>query len=106
MAYDVISFENANDGRIKKAPVGFSWTALFFGCWVPLLRGDWKYFFIMLVAAMFTIGLSQLVFCFLYNKWYIEKLVESGFKVDSVKKGSIEDISSKIGIKLKVIEKK
>jgi hypothetical protein len=104
MAYDVISFENASDGRMKKAPVGFSWTTLFFGFWVPVFRGDWKFAIIMFVTSIPTFGLTQLVFCFLYNKWYVEKLVENGFKVDSIKKGDIGDISSKVGIKLQSLK--
>jgi len=106
MAYDVISFENPNDGRMKKAPVGFSWTTLFFGFWVPVFRGDWKFAIIMFIADTITLGVSHFIFCFLYNKWYIEKLVENGFKVDSIKKGDIGDLSSKVGIKLKQLEGK
>ena len=28
---------------MKLAPVGYSWTNLFFGFFVPLFRGDWKW---------------------------------------------------------------
>ena len=55
MASDVIYFENPNTGARREAPVGFSWTVLFFGGFVPLVRGDWGYFFIMLVANFFRL---------------------------------------------------
>lgn len=47
--------------QVKK---GFSWTMLFFGMFVPLLRGDFKWFFISGIAAMLTSGMSWLIFPF------------------------------------------
>lgn len=69
-----------NNGSIVQATVGFSWTFFFFGFWVPLFRGDIKWFVITLVAAFFTFGLSQLVFMFIYNGLYIKDLVKKGYK--------------------------
>jgi hypothetical protein len=103
MAYDVITLENPETGVIKKAPVGFSWTTFFFGLFVPLFRGDWKFVAIMAILAMLTFGLSQWIFAFLYNKWYVEKLASNGFKVSEIKKGEIEELSKKLGIKLAMI---
>lgn len=62
---------------VTKGVVGFSWTTFFFGFFVPLFRGDWKWFFIMLVAGILTAGLSNIVFCFIYNKIYTRDLLES-----------------------------
>ncbi len=39
----------------KESYVGFSWTTFFFGPFVPLFRGDFKWFFIMLVGLL-TLG--------------------------------------------------
>jgi len=65
-----------------------------------MIRGDWKWFFIMLVVALFTLGLSWFVFPFLYNKIYIKNLVQDGYVVKSVDHGSIGDVSSKLGLRL------
>ena len=46
MAFAELIMEDKNN-RVRKAPVGFSWTVLFFGPFVPLLRGDWLYFLII-----------------------------------------------------------
>lgn len=67
-------------GLIKQAPTGFSWTYLFFGSFVPLLRGDLKWFFLTLLMAFFTFGFSQFVMIFMYNKIYINGLIEQGYK--------------------------
>ncbi len=66
-------------GAIKTAPTGFSWTSLFFGCFVPLLRGDGKWFIISLVAGFVTVGISWLFFPFFYNKVYLNSLLEKGY---------------------------
>ena len=56
---------------VKQAPIGFSWTVFFFGMFVPLLRGDFKGFFIMLFTGWFL----HFVFCFLYNGMYVKRLL-------------------------------
>ena len=67
-------------GQIKIVKEGFSWTMLFFGIFVPLYRGDWKWFLIILIANLFTYGLASVVFAFIYNKIYINDLLEKGYK--------------------------
>lgn len=67
-------------GMVKECKVGFSWTILLFGFFPPFFRGDWKWGLIQLVLAFFTGGLSNLVFCFIYNKIYINGLLQKGFK--------------------------
>ncbi|TBX07965.1 hypothetical protein [Clostridium perfringens] len=67
-------------GMLKECKVGFSWTILLFGFFPPFFRGDWKWGLIQLVLAFFTGGLSNLVFCFIYNKIYINSLLQKGFK--------------------------
>lgn len=67
-------------GQVKIVKDGFSWTTLFFGVLVPLFRGDFKWFLIMLIGSMCTFGLAWLVFPFIYNKYYIEDLIANGYK--------------------------
>ncbi|VEJ09190.1 HrgC protein [Actinobacillus delphinicola] len=66
-------------GMIKNGIVGFSWTTLFFGFFVPLIRGDVKWLIIMLICDIITGGLANIVFCFIYNKLYTENLISQGF---------------------------
>lgn len=64
----------------KEAKVGVSWTTLFFGCLTPLVRQDFLWVGIMLVVNYFTWGLGRWFFMFAYNKFYVESLLEKGFK--------------------------
>jgi hypothetical protein len=67
-------------GQMKEGKDGFSWTTFFFGVFPALFRGDWKYFGIMLFAALISLGFSWLVFPFIYNKLYMKDLIQSGYK--------------------------
>lgn len=66
-------------GIIKQVKLGFSWTMLFFGIFVPLVRGDFKWFLIALLVSAITCGIAWFVFPFIYNKIYIKELIEKGW---------------------------
>ncbi len=100
MAYTSIMFENPNTGAIKEAPVGFSWTAFFFGFFPALFRGDWKWAAIILFLALITFGLSGLVFMFIYNKLYIKDLIGAGFKAKSIASGNMGFAAGKLGMQI------
>jgi len=104
MAYTKVVFENPKTGQIKEAPVGFSWTVLFFGLFPPLFRGDWKWAIIMFLLAMLTFGLSGLVFMFIYNKLYIKNFIGSGFMAKDDGMGTVEQVSLKVGMTIPTLE--
>lgn len=81
MAYATLTFKNTHNGQTRLAPVGFSWTTFFFGFFVPLLRKDWVGAVIQFALSTITMGISCLVFPFIYNKMYIKSLVSDGFVV-------------------------
>lgn len=83
MAYATINFHHPQSGRMKTAPVGFSWTTLFFTFFPALFRGHWLGAVIMVLAGLATFGLSGIVFAFMYNRMYVNYLVGEGFKVAS-----------------------
>lgn len=76
-------------GITKTTKAGISWTVFFFGFFVPLFRGDWKWAAILTVANMignFIIPFAggwavNIIFMFKYNEWYINDLKEKGYKV-------------------------
>lgn len=79
MAHSVVNLINPKTGEQRKAPIGFSWTTLFFGVFPALCRGDWKWLLIMLVVAFFTCGVSYFVFPFVYNRLYYNDCLKEGF---------------------------
>lgn len=69
----------------KTCPIGFSWAVLFLGPFVPLYRGNWKWFIIMVIADVLTFGLTWLIFPFMYNKVYVKDLLRKGYSPSSRK---------------------
>tara|TARA_Y100001958_G_C20921950_1_gene335870 strand:- start:261 stop:566 length:306 start_codon:yes stop_codon:yes gene_type:complete len=98
MAYAVITFENKKTKQLKLAPIGFSWTNLFFGFFVPLFRGDWKWAAIFFGVGWITFGFGSFITCFFYNKLYAEELINTGFKVKSLNGADKNLIKASIGI--------
>lgn len=92
-------------GVMKKAPVGFSWTMLLFGPFVPLFRGDIKWTILYLLVVFVTLplyGIGWLILPFIYNKRYIINLLERGYKpadeearIALVRRGIITDMNLK-----------
>ena len=76
----MIIVANPHTGVQKEVKRGFSWTMLFFGFLVPLLRGDIIWTIASLVLAGFTYGISWLILPFFYNKIYLNSLLNKGFK--------------------------
>ncbi len=104
MAYTTIVFKNPMTGAMKEAPVGFSWTTFFFGVFPSLFRGDWKWFAIMLFLAIITLGFSNLVFMFIYNKLYIRDLIGAGYKAKSIGSGDLDYASAKVGMQIPTLD--
>ena len=104
MAFDTLQLKNPATGELKAAPIGFSWTVLFFGFLPPLFRSDWKFAAILLVVALFTLGISNIVFSFIYNKLSVKDLIyKQGFKVTGSKKDNLQKISNNLGLELPMI---
>lgn len=100
MASNTIYFENPRTGQMREAPVGCSWTTFFFGPFPMLFRGSWKWVAIILILALITWGISNLVFMFIINKFYIKDLVSDGFRAKSVRVGTLEQVSMSVGFPL------
>ena len=60
-------------------PTGFSWTTLFFGFAIPIVRGDNKWAVRMFVACLCTAGISILIFPFIYNGIFKKDLIDEGW---------------------------
>ena len=85
----MILLVNNVTGEQKQVKKGFSWTMLFFGVFVPLLRGDWKWFLITFAIALLTSGASWFVFPFFYNRLYIDDLLKKGYSYPTSNSSSV-----------------
>ncbi|PHS69509.1 MAG: hypothetical protein COB23_06035 [Methylophaga sp.] len=116
MAKETLHFKSKHTDQMKKAPVGYSWTTLFFTIFVPLLRGDWKWaiimFLIVIVFGAFVTTVAPtvppqsiplwtgIIFGFIYNKIYVQGLVSKGYEVTSAENGEIDEIEKKLSVTL------
>jgi hypothetical protein len=66
-------------GLTRNGYYGFSWTYLFFGWLVPVFRGELGIGALHLLFSIMTLGLWQLVVCFLYNKQFMTRLLTNGW---------------------------
>lgn len=99
MAHSVIRLER--DGVTRTAPVGFSWTVLFFNFLVPLIRGHVVMGAVMLAVAVFSFLLSAIVFAFFYNRMYLNYLLDKGYRFKDIESGkSREELEEILGFAL------
>ncbi|MBU3028848.1 hypothetical protein [Paracoccus marinaquae] len=103
MAYATVNFHHRQSGRIKNAPVGFSWTTFFFGLFPALLRGHWVGAIVIGLLSFATFGFAGPVIAFFYNKWYINHLIGEGFKVSSASQ-DISYLSQRLKVALPLDE--
>ncbi|MFM7181626.1 MAG: hypothetical protein ACKO2G_09200 [Verrucomicrobiales bacterium] len=75
----IIQLKHSVSGLVKEAKIGFSWTSLFFGFFVPLFRSDFVWAVIYFILTGITLGIFWLICPFIYNKIYIKKLLEKGY---------------------------
>ena len=99
MASSKITFQHPNTGAIKEAPVGFSWTTLFFAGIPALIRGHIGMGVVIIIIGLLTLFWSDVIFAFIYNKMYVKNLIGEGFKVSSTTIPE-EQMAAKLGMAL------
>ena len=76
-----IPIKHRQSGMIKDGCYGFSWTYLIFGWFVPVFRGEIAIGLLHMLLTIFSFGLWQVIFCFLYNKQYMERMLSNNWKL-------------------------
>ncbi len=75
----MVKYVHPRTGGYIMAPTGFSGTTFFFGWFVALWRGDIRGCAFQLITAVFTLGFSNLIWCFVYNQFYMDQLESKGW---------------------------
>ena len=70
---------------VKEVSTGFSWKSLLFGIFYPMARNDFKGALLQFLLCFFTFGLAWCVIPFVYNKRFISRLLEDGYKPHDTK---------------------
>jgi hypothetical protein len=89
MAHGNVELRNPTTGEVKLAPVGYSWTVLFWGFFPALFRQDWKnagiIIGIAIVAGLIFEGagfIPLILFSFIYNdKMHLKDLLDAGWRI-------------------------
>lgn len=74
---------HAGSGLVKTGYIGYSWTYLVFGWFVPVIRGEIGIGALHFLLTLVSLGLSQLIFPFLYNRQYMIRMLTSGWRLDA-----------------------
>ena len=69
--------------KLKLHQLAFLGQHFFFSGIPALLRGHIGMGIVMIILAIFTGGLSTIIFAFIYNKMYIKYMIGSGAKMSS-----------------------
>ncbi|MDD2558699.1 MAG: hypothetical protein PHH87_10520 [Desulfuromonas sp.] len=77
-----VRIKHKQSGMMKEGYFGFSWTYFFFGAFVPIFRGEIGIGCLHMVINMVSLGIFQLIMCFLYNKQYMSRMLQSGWTLD------------------------
>ena len=85
-----VNIKHTSSGLTKTGYYGFSWTYLFFGWLVPMIRGELGVAALHLLFSIFSLGIWQLIACFIYNKQYMQRLITTGWELV----GSDEEVQS------------
>lgn len=68
------------NGLRKRVSTGYSFKSLFFGVFYPIARGDMKGVINQVLLVVLTGGLCWLIIPFNYNRRYLKRLIEDGYK--------------------------
>ena len=71
-----------DSGLVKTGYIGYNWTHLVFGWFVPVVRGELGVGVLHLLITLLSFGLSPLVFPFLYNRQYMNRMLTTGWRLD------------------------
>ena len=104
----IIVLINKKTNDIKTVTIEFSFTTFFFGCFVPLLRGDYMNFLWILLVQIILIILDNIPYIGLflhiavmsyialnYNLYYLKRLLSTGYEPYNEKS---QQLLEKLGI--------
>src|SRR5260221_3684604 len=75
-----VQMKNLQTGQLKRGFYGYSWTYLFFGWWVPLLRGELGVAALHLLFSIVTFGVWQIIVSFMFNAQYTNRKIAEGYR--------------------------
>ncbi len=84
-------------GMTKIGYVGFSWTYMFFGPFVPIIRGEVAVGLFHFILSSITFLFFHLIEIFLYNGQYMRRQLTDGWQLDRSDR-NFPYVAGKLGI--------
>ena len=81
MAHSTLLMQHPVTGESLSAPVGFSWTSLFFGFVVPAFRQDWWVAIVTMLLTVVFMAVVNVVMAVAYNRWFVSRMLRQGFVI-------------------------
>jgi ABC-type dipeptide/oligopeptide/nickel transport system permease component len=74
-----IRLRHEKSGVVIVGYLGFSWMYLFFGGFVPIIRGELLLGLLHLILASLTFGIFQVITSFMYNRQHMLRQLTNGY---------------------------
>jgi len=76
-----VLIKHTQSGIVKNGYVGYCWTYLIFGWFVPVIRGEIGIGALHFLFTLITFGLFQIIMSFLYNKQFMVRQLTNGYEL-------------------------
>ena len=75
----MIKLVNRHTKQYFLTDLDVSWTAFFFGAWVPLYRGEIRQFWLFFLLDIVTFGIYNCFMFFYFNKGFVRRKLQNGW---------------------------
>lgn len=84
MAKPEITLYNPQSKDMQTIRLGYSFTMLLFGFFVPFFRRDWKTGFILMLCDILSLSAVSVIFAWFYNYYDVRRLIKKGYVIQKI----------------------
>ena len=92
-----IVVKHTQSGLQKNGYIGYCWTYVLFGGFVPIFRSEIGIGLLHIILSAITLGIFNILMSYLYNKQHMTRLLTSGWVIDDTEQNTLF-AKTKLGI--------